>query len=126
MKKFKIALFFLLVIAIAIMIWGNWEFFSAKQSLRINLIKIVYPIPPVANGLLLLGFFITGYLLSTFGGLMRRFQDKKKNDMLKAKVTSQLDKIASLKKELEFLQRNNNRASQEPEQTQTDNTVTQS
>lgn len=126
MKKFKIALFFLLVIAIAIMIWGNWEFFSAKQSLKINLVKVVYPIPPVANGLLLLGFFITGYLLATFGGLMRRFQDKKKSDLLKAKVTSQLDKIASLKKEVEFLQRNNSRAPQEPEQTQTDNTVTQS
>lgn len=129
MKKFKIALFFLLVIAFTILIWGNWEFFSTKNSLQINLIKFVYPLPAIYNGLYLLGCFLVGFLIAMFMGLMKRFQVDRNNKLLKEKVTNQLDRIASLKKEVEFLQRNNSQTSRQPQQSNADtieNTVTQS
>ena len=126
MKKFKIVLYLLLIIALSILVWGNWDFFSARHVLQFNLVKVVYNIPAIPNGLYLLGCFLIGFLAASFRGLMKRFQDKKTNDMLKEKVTTQLDKIASLKKEVEFLQRNNNRTAQQTQQTaQTEETVTQ-
>lgn len=113
MKKFKIAFFFLLLAAMGIMIWGNWTFFSTKQSLEVNLIYKVYTIPAIENGLYLLGFFLAGYLFASFSGLMTRFHAKKEISTLTETVKSQRENLSSLKKEVEFLQRNHGRASQE-------------
>lgn len=124
MKKFKIVLFFLVIIALIILIAGNFTFFSTKQSLQINLLnKYIYKFPAIYNGLYLLGCFMVGILLTLFMTLMSRFKSKKEIDLLKEKVTSQLDRIASLKKEVEFLKRNNSQATQ---QTVTEDAVAQS
>ncbi|MBU1169859.1 MAG: hypothetical protein KKD44_09890 [Proteobacteria bacterium] len=113
MKKFKIAFFFLLIAALGIMIKGNWIFFSTKHALVVNLIYKVYEIPAIENGLYLLGFFLSGYLIASFSGLMARFHAKKKIDTLKNTVSSQMEKLSSLNKEVEFLKRNHVRPTPE-------------
>lgn len=108
MKKFKIVLLILVAVAVAVLVIGNFPFFSTKTSLQLNLLnRFVYTFPAIFNGLYFLGCFLVGMLLAFFMTLMYRFRKDKEIKLLKEKVTSQLDRIASLKKEVEFLQRNN-------------------
>jgi hypothetical protein len=109
MKKFKIAFFVLLAAALGVIVWGNWPFFSTQHPLKINLIYYSYSLPAIANGLFLLGFFLAGFLLAWFGGMLSRFHADKTIKGLKATVQSQMDSLAALKKEMEFLKRNTGR-----------------
>lgn len=114
MKKFKIAFFFLLIAAMGLILWSNWPFFSTKYPLEINLIYKgkVYVLPAIENGLYLVAFFLVGYLMASFRGLMTRFQNDRIIKTLNDTVTSQMEKLSSLKKEVEFLKRNNGRPTQ--------------
>ena len=130
MKKFKIVLFILVIAALAVLVIGNFDFFSTRHSLQINLFnRFVYTFPAIFNGLYLLGCFLIGILLALYMTLMFRFRTHKELKLLKEKVSSQMDRIASLKKEVEFLQRNNSQTvtqSRESDADNMDGTVTQS
>ena len=105
MKKMKIALWLILLVVIALIIFQNKDFFSAKQSLTFNsYVAEPYHTPPLQNAVWFLACFIIGLLIAYFFSLMERFKSNRVIKELRAKNESLLDLISQLRKELESRQ----------------------
>ncbi|MCG8470616.1 MAG: hypothetical protein MI742_02010 [Desulfobacterales bacterium] len=105
MKKVKIALFVVLLIAIGGVVYQNLTFFATKHALVVDLKFWAYATPEVANGLLLLGCFLIGFLSAYLGGLVARFKSGKVVKELNAVIDSQQEKISTLRGEMDILKR---------------------
>ncbi|WP_300672634.1 LapA family protein [Desulfoluna sp.] len=105
MKKFKIALLFLILAALFVVVYQNWTFFSAKQILAVDLKMKTFQTPDIATGLYFLGSFLIGFLLAYTAGLMARFKTKKAAKELNAVIDSQQEKISTLRGEMDLLKR---------------------
>lgn len=102
MKKFKIALWVILVGFIAIIFFSNKDYFMAKQSLKINfLVGEPYQLKELPNYIFFLIFFFTGFLIAYFFSLSERFKSNKKVKTLNEVASSQVKEISALKKEVE-------------------------
>ena len=109
MSKIKMVFYFIIVVALAVIVAENHIFFSTPQALNINLKYKFYTLPAIPNGLYMLGSFIIGCLFFYVKSLMLRFQTKKTVKYLNARMKVQLDELSSLRKEIEFLHRNKTR-----------------
>ncbi len=106
MNKIKYLLYLVLIIALAILVAENFAFFSAKQALVFNLKYKVYNLPAIPAGLFIFGAFVVGYFFAYINGLFLRFHTNRTVKTLNARMKAQLAELASLRKEVEFLQRN--------------------
>lgn len=106
MNKLKIMFYFILIVALGIIVAENFAFFSAKQPLVINLKYRVYNIPAIHTGLFIFGAFVIGYFFAYINGLFLRFQTSRTVKILNTRMKVQLDELSSLRKEVEFLHRN--------------------
>jgi hypothetical protein len=104
MKKFKIAIWAVLIGFIILLIYQNQNFFLGKQSLRINLLVADYQIGAIYNLFLFFICFVAGFLLGAYFVLMDRLKYKKKIKTLNAQNDTQLAEIKTLQRELESLQ----------------------
>lgn len=100
MKKVKIALWIVVFGLVGLVIAQNWEFFSEKHSLLINLLVVKYETPLLANAIFFVAFFFIGLLITYFFSLFRQYKDAKTIKALKAKETSLIDTISTLEKQL--------------------------
>ena len=109
MNKLKIMLYFILFVALVIVVAENFKYFSTSQSLVFNLKYKSWTIPPIPTGLFVFGAFVLGYFFAYVNGLHIRFQTNKTVRTMNARMKVQLDELSSLRKEVEFLQRNPSR-----------------
>lgn len=115
MKKVKIALFVVLLIAIGGVVYQNLPFFSAKHVLALNLKFWGYATPEIPNGFFLLACFLVGFLAAYIGGLMAKFKSNKMIKELNAVIDSQQEKISTLRGEMDILKRRPVHAEPAPE-----------
>ncbi|BCS96430.1 hypothetical protein DSLASN_20620 [Desulfoluna limicola] len=105
MKKFKIALLFLILAALFVVAYQNREFFLATQKLTVDLKVWGYQSPDIAHGLYFLGCFLVGFLLAYSSGLVAKFKSGKMVKELNAVIDSQQEKISTLRGEMDLLKR---------------------
>lgn len=112
MKKLKIALLFLILVALFVVVYQNWLFFSAVPEPKVAVdLKILdhqlwgYQAPDIAHGLYFLGCFLVGFLVAYSASLMSKFRASKMAKELNAVIDSQQEKISTLRGEMDLLKR---------------------
>ncbi len=123
MNKLKYLFYFILIVALAILVIENPAFFMEKNALVFNLKFRSLAIPAIPTGLFILGAFVVGYFFAYVNGLFLRFQTKKTVKTLNARMKVQLDELSSLRKEVEFLHRNPARKAEAPKKEKEEKTV---
>jgi mannose/fructose/N-acetylgalactosamine-specific phosphotransferase system component IID len=117
MKKVK-AVFWLLVICfVALVVYQNLDYFLGKESLDINLYFKRYQTPELANGVLILGCFLIGFLAAYVISLSERFKARKAVKSMNATVDSHLEQISALRHEIEVIKRGEPVPDPEPPET---------
>jgi hypothetical protein len=102
MKNLKIVLWLILVGITALIVFQNWEFFSLKKSLMVNVyLAPHYNTPELPYAVWFFACFFIGLLIAYFFSLMERFKSRKTIKELNAKTDSLLEMISQLRKELE-------------------------
>lgn len=102
MKKFKIALWIILLGMICLIGYQNQNYFLEKHSLMVNFfIGGIHNSPEWPNVVWFLACFAIGLLIAYFFSLMERFRSNKTIKDYKAKTDSLLDMISQLRQELE-------------------------
>ena len=84
MRKFKTAIWVIIIAFIAILILQNQGFFMAGQSLTFNLLFADYKTPEIKIIFLCFAFFVAGLLLGTYFILIYHLKTKRKFKALKA------------------------------------------
>ncbi len=103
MKKFKLLLFFLIVIFLGLVGYQNQGFFMAKSPLDINLFFQKYYVPSLPYVFYFGLFFLVGLLLAYISGFSKRLKDKKTIKELNNSLDSHLATLSNLKQELDTL-----------------------
>lgn len=106
MNKIKYLLYFIVILAIVIIVIENPAFFMEKKGLVFNLKFWSYSIPAIAVGLFILGAFVIGYFLAYMNSLFVRFQSKRSVKILNGRIKAQFEELTAIKKELEFFRKN--------------------
>ncbi|UCD31810.1 MAG: LapA family protein [Desulfobacterales bacterium] len=104
MKKIKIGLWVILLLLVGLFFYQNKDFFMVKQSISYGLPFFKeHHAPDLPIAILFLFSFLIGLLGTYFFSLSDRFKAKKTIKNLNAAVTSHLEEISALRKEVETL-----------------------
>ena len=117
MKKVKAVFWLLVLLFVALVVYQNLDYFLAKESLDINLYFKQYRTPELANGVLILGCFLTGFLVAYVISLSERFKARKAVKSMNATVDSHLEQISALRQEIEVIKRGEPAPDPEPAET---------
>ncbi len=101
MKKVKIGLLVIILAFIALFIYQNQEYFLSQPSFNLNLKFVSYSFPGVYNAVLVLGFFVLGFLIAYISSLAVRFKARKEIRNLNGAVDANMQKISFLQNELD-------------------------
>lgn len=100
MKKLKIAFWIIPIGFLALIVFQNKEFFKKSQSLRVDLMFTAYETPELQIWIFFLGLFLLGVLLTYLFVLPGKFKVGTSIKTLNGTISSQLDEIAALKKDV--------------------------
>lgn len=104
MKKVKIAFWVIILGFIALIVYQNLSYFTAKQNFILKLLVVdEYQFPGIENYILFIICLLVGFILAFFFGLSERMKSKKNIKNLQITVDSYLEKISTLKNELEAI-----------------------
>ena len=103
MKKAKIIIGVVIVVAVILFIVLNLDYLGHKEAITISFGLVKFPLPELANGVILLGCFLAGCLVSFVLGLAKRYKSYKKIKTLNALVETQKQKITEMAKNIESL-----------------------
>jgi uncharacterized membrane protein len=102
MKKVKYALWAVLLALVGIIIFQNQEYFFARQGFDVDLwVTGPYQSPEAYNIVYFLGCFLIGFFLAYLMGLADKYRAKKTVKKLNATIDAQLEKLSSMKGDLE-------------------------
>jgi uncharacterized integral membrane protein len=101
MKKAKWIFFLLIIGAVTLVVLQNKGIFLNRLKFNIDLFFVKYSAPEFENGLLVLGSFLAGFLISYFFSLAERFKAGRIIRNLNANVRSNQETISTLKQEVE-------------------------
>ncbi len=105
MKKIKIILSLVLVGFFVLVIYQNQQYLMVKPDIQLNLwILGDFHCTGISNGMLILAFFLVGFLIAYFLTLPYRFKTGKTTRALNETISGHEQTISSLKKELGNLQ----------------------
>ena len=101
MKKFKLLIWFIIAVSLAVLIFSNKPFFLEKQSYTLNLLFKEYNLGEITNWMLFISCFVIGIIISFLFSYPVRMKLKREIKRLNATNNDHLEMISSLKKELE-------------------------
>ncbi len=103
MKKIKLFLGFIILVFAGLIVYQNREYFFALQALSLSLgVETWHWTAPAVQNIAYYGvFLLIGFLVAGFYGLSAKLKSKKTIKSLNATIESHIEKIASLKKDLE-------------------------
>jgi len=114
MKKVKVVFWLLVILFVVLVVVQNQAYFLAKESLEINLYFGKYHTPALANGVLILGCFLIGFLIAYAISLSERFKARKAVKSMNATVESHLEQISALRGEIEAIKKRRDEPAPEP------------
>ena len=95
MKKIKLLLWLIVLGLIALVVYQNKGFVLQTQAVEVNLWIQHYNVE-LSIGVILLGFFLAGLLISYFFSLAQRFKTRKTIKKLNEELTIERKKVAEL------------------------------
>ena len=95
MKKFKLLLWLIILGLVALVVYQNLKFLMTQQTITVNLWIQQYSIE-LSIGVMMLGLFLTGLLISYFFSLAHRFRTRKMIRQLNEELTLERKKVAEL------------------------------
>ena len=95
MKKFKLLLWLIVLGLIALVVYQNKGFLMQTQEVEVNLWIQHYNVE-LNIGVILLGLFLAGLLISYFFSLAHRFKTRKTIKKLNEELTIERKKVAEL------------------------------
>lgn len=104
MKKVKMAIWILIAVFVAIVIYQNREFFvTTTHSLGIDLLVANYQTPEIRIVYICFGFLLAGFLLGLYFITLSALKHKKKVKELQTESQERLNRITELENELKSL-----------------------
>jgi uncharacterized membrane protein (DUF106 family) len=104
MKKVKLAIWILIAVFVAIVVYQNRVFFvDTNQSLGIDLIVAKYQTPELRIVTICFAFLVAGLLLGLYFVLLYALKHKKKVKALQTESQERLNRITELENELKSL-----------------------
>ena len=104
MKKATLIIWAIIVGVMALLIFQNQEFFLTNQSLRLNLgVLEEYHTPELPIAVMVLLFFLAGYILAYLFNASARFKAKRSIKKLNTTMASHSQEMAGLKGEIDSL-----------------------
>lgn len=103
MKKVKWIFWLLVIVFVGLVIYQNQTYFMNQQQLGIDVGFEQYQTPVFANGILILGCFLIGFLLAYVVGLSERFKSGRAIRKLNETINDHLEQIAMLKREVDSI-----------------------
>lgn len=99
MKKFKLLLWLIILGLVALVVYQNLKFLMTQQTITVNLWIQQYSVE-LSIGVMMLGLFIAGLLISYFFSLAHRFRTRKMIRQLNEELTLERKKVAELESQL--------------------------
>jgi len=104
MKKATLIIWAIIVGVMALLIFQNQKFFLTNQSLRVNLgVLEVYNTPELPIAVMVLLFFLAGYILAYLFNASARFKAKRSIKKLNTTMASHSQEMAGLRGEIDSL-----------------------
>ena len=104
MKKATLIIWAIIVGVMALLIFQNQKFFFTNQSLRLNLgVLEEYHTPELPIAVMVLLFFLAGYILAYLFNASARFKAKRSIKKLNTTMASHSQEMAGLKGEIDSL-----------------------
>jgi uncharacterized integral membrane protein len=104
MKKATLIIWAIIFGVIALLIFQNKAFFLTNQSLRVNLgIMEAYQTPELPIAILVLVFFLIGFVIAFLFSLSARFKARRTIKKLNTTITSHNSEVAGLRREIDSL-----------------------
>ena len=104
MKKATLIIWAIIVGVMALLIFQNQTFFLTNQSLRLNLgVLEEYHTPELPIAVMVLLFFLAGYILAYLFNASARFKAKRSIKKLNTTMASHSQEMAGLKGEIDSL-----------------------
>ena len=104
MKKATLIIWAIIVGVMALLIFQNQTFFFTNQSLRVNLgVLQEYHTPELPIAVMVLLFFLAGYILAYLFNASARFKAKRSIKKLNTTMASHSQEMAGLKGEIDSL-----------------------
>jgi uncharacterized integral membrane protein len=104
MKKATLIIWAIIVGVMALLIFQNQKFFLTNQSLRVNLgVLEEYHTPELPIAVMVLLFFLAGYILAYLFNASARFKAKRSIKKLNTTMASHSQEMAGLKGEIDSL-----------------------
>jgi|GEM_PF-1942888 len=101
MKKFKLFVWLIIAFCLALFIFSNKKFFFAGTDLSLNLVFKEYHLGTFPNWLLFICWFVLGMIIAYLFSVPHRLRAKREIKNLHATVDSHLEKISTLKTQVE-------------------------
>ena len=101
MRKFKIAVWVIIIGLLLLFMFQNQEYFQTTNDFKINFIFVDYQFPGISNAIVFLACFVLGLLVAFIFGLIDRFKNKKTVKQLNTTIHSNQETITKLADELE-------------------------
>lgn len=95
MKKFKLLLWLIILGLVALVVYQNLKFLMTQQTITVNLWIQQYSME-LSIGVMMLGLFLAGLLISYFFSLAHRFRTRKMIRQLNEELTLERKKVAEL------------------------------
>lgn len=104
MKKATLIIWAIIFGVIALLIFQNQTFFLTNQSLRVNLgVLEAYHTPELPIAILVLLFFLAGFILAYLFSASARFKAKRTIKKLNTTIASHNQEVAGLRREIDSL-----------------------
>jgi len=104
MKKATLIIWAIIFGVIALLIFQNQKFFLTNQSLRVNLgVLEAYHTPELPIAILVLLFFLAGFILAYLFSASARFKAKRTIKKLNTTIASHNQELAGLRREIDSL-----------------------
>ena len=104
MKKATLIIWLLIFGFIALVIYQNYEFFTQKQSLLLNLgVTNPYTSPALPIAIYFIIFFLAGIVIAYLFNFSPRFKARRTHKKLNATIEAHEKKVSELKREIETL-----------------------
>ena len=99
MKKFKLLLWLIVLGLVALVVYQNLKFLMTPQNVEVNLWIQHYSVE-LSIGVIMLGLFLAGLLISYFFSLAHRFKARKTIRKLNEELTIERKKVAELESQI--------------------------
>jgi uncharacterized membrane protein YciS (DUF1049 family) len=103
MRIFKIVFWIIIIGLFGLVVYQDQAFFLQRHQLAVHVGSTAYQTMELPLAVLFASFFLLGWLIAYFFGLLERYKVGRANKQLRSATASQQDSLDALKREVQTL-----------------------